>query len=82
MSFRLMVDPVVMGRRRAPLPPLRNDGSVVLGMEPARSPKPLGKRGVSEGFSTAGLAGNPLLERVCRCRASESHPGGRRFESG
>jgi hypothetical protein len=33
-------------------------------MKRVTSPKPAGKRGVSEGFRTAGLAGNPLLERV------------------
>jgi hypothetical protein len=54
----------------------------VLGMEHVSSPKPTGKRGVSEGFRTAGLAGNPLMLRVRERRASESHPGGRRFESG
>jgi hypothetical protein len=37
---------------------------------------------LSEGFCTAGLAGNPLVMRVRHGGALESHPGGRRFESG
>jgi hypothetical protein len=60
--------------------PVRRAG--VLGMERASSPKPAGKCGACEGFHTARPPGNPLLERVRRCCASESHPGGRRFESG
>jgi hypothetical protein len=55
---------------------------VVLGMKRIPSPKPPGKRGVSEGFRAARPPGNPLVMRVRERRASESHPGGRRFEPG
>ena len=73
------------GRRTPPHPKTPShpqDGPAVLGIEGVPSPKPPGKHGVSEGFRAAGLAGAPLAERFRRRGALESHPGGRRFESG